>query len=152
MDSLQADLDALENAMRLFFQTMKRPQRWNIISAEAGVALDRPAAVILHILVAAGGSCRVQDVALQLGIEAPSVTRKTQELERLGYLRRVASTNDRRAVNLQITAVGETASKRLHAAQRKTISQVIANWPAAERQQFAQLFERFSNDLQNIDN
>jgi len=133
--------------MRLFFQTVKRPAHWEHVMARAGVNVDRPGAAILRTLTLSRGSSRLHDIAHQLGIEAPSVTRKTQELEQAGYVRRVPDPIDRRAISLHITPKGRSSSERLHAAQRELIKQAVADWPASERHHFIKLFERFSQDL-----
>lgn len=148
MGSLENDIETLENAVRLFGQTMKRPQRWAAITAQAKVSLDRPSAVILHTLVfGEHTSCRVQDLAARLGIEPPSVTRKTQELEQAGYLRRVPNPADRRAIDLRVTPKGRDAANRLWDAQRAILSEAVKDWSPADREKFVRLFERFSNDL-----
>lgn len=150
MNDLETDIEALDNALQLFFRAMKRPQRWTAVTDRAGINIDRPAAVILHMLVLAHPRhLRVQDVADQLGIEAPSVTRKTQELEQAGYLRRLPDEADRRAIGLQVTPKGRGVSNRLWKAQREIFSQALADWPANERRQFIKLFERFSQDITN---
>lgn len=148
MPSLDDDLQQLETAMSRFFQAMKRPQRWARVLQRANLQLDRPAAHILQILSNEGHpNCRVQDLAGQLGIEAPSVTRKTQELEALGYLRRRPDPRDRRAVDLSITPKGRAVARKLWQAQRESITQVLHDWPAKDRQQFVELFDRFSHDI-----
>lgn len=148
MSPLENDIELLENAVRLFAQTMKRPQRWAMVKDRAKLDIDRPSAVILQtLLLAERGSCRVQDLAVHLGIEPPSVTRKTQELERAGYLRRVADPADRRAIDLRITGKGRTIANRLWKAQRSILAEALQDWEPAERRQFVKLFERFSSDL-----
>jgi DNA-binding MarR family transcriptional regulator len=82
-----------------------------------------------------------------LAIEPPSVTRKTQELERAGYLRRVPDTRDRRAIDLRITPRGRRLAQQLHEAQRSVIMDALKNWKPEDRHQFAQLFQRFSHQI-----
>lgn len=148
MDSLERDIEILENAVRLFAQTVKRPQRWAAIMAQAKTDLDRPSAAILQmLLLGERGFCRVQDMAVRLGIEPPSVTRKTQELERAGYLRRVPDPADRRAVDLRITASGRKVANRIWSAQRTLLAEALQDWKPADRHKFVKLFERFSADL-----
>jgi DNA-binding MarR family transcriptional regulator len=148
MYSLEQDVANLENAIRLFVQTMKRPQRWAAIQALAGTDFDRSAAMILHILAQSGrNGCRVQSLATQLAIEPPFVTRKTQELERAGYLRRVPDTRDRRAIDLRITPRGRRLAGRLHEAQRSVLMDTLQDWKPEDRRQFIELFQRFSNQL-----
>ncbi len=148
MSPLDNDIERLENAVRAFAQTMKRPQRWSAVTARAKVDIDRPSAVILQTLLnTESASCHVQELALHLGIEPPSITRKTQELERAGYLRRVPNPEDRRAIDLRITAKGRTVANRIWKAQRSMLSEALQDWDPAERREFVRLFERFSSDL-----
>ena len=150
MTALESDLEVLERAMRMFFQTMKRPQHWATVSARSGLTIDRPSSGILHILMhSKGHACRVQDVAHLLGVEAPSVTRKTQELELSGLIRRVPDPRDKRAVDLRITPRGRMIAKRLWQAQREVMYQTLSNWDESERRTFVKLFERFSQDYVN---
>lgn len=147
MESLQPDLDTLEAAMRLFFQTMKRPHNWARTQRRSGVTIDRPSAVILQSLRIASGPSRVQDLADKLGIEAPSVSRKAQELEQAGYLRRLPDKHDKRAIDLHITARGRATADKIRKAQRDMIGEVLADWQPAERRKFVKMFERFSASL-----
>lgn len=147
MKRLETDLETLENAMIGFFRTMKRPQHWRLVTDRARITIDRPAAGILKAIMACPVPCRVQDLANMLSVEAPTVTRKTQELERAGYLRRVPDKDDRRATDLYITARGRSAAKKLWNSQRAIMANVLQDWNPAERQQFVQLFEKFSIEL-----
>lgn len=148
MSDLDTDIETLQRAVQLFAQTLKRPQQWAMITQEAGLTIDRPAAQILQTLILCQPKkLRLQELAIQLGIEPPSVTRKTQELEQNGYVERVADPQDRRATYLTITAAGREVAERLRAVQRQITTDALADWPAAERSQFVSLFERFSEDL-----
>jgi DNA-binding MarR family transcriptional regulator len=146
VQKIEADLGLIEEAMSRFFQALKRPGAWARITARAGVQIDRPSAGILHALKHQDG-CRLNDVASQLGIEAPSVTRKTQELELAGLVRRRRDPEDGRAVDLQLTARGRTVSRKLDEARRADMQDVLASWPAADRRRFVKLFDRFSQDV-----
>lgn len=147
MSPLDNDIETLEDAVRVFVHIMKRPQRWAAIAERAKVNMDRPSAIILQTLTGASGTCRIQDLAIQLGIEPPYITRKTQELERDGYLKRVADRDDKRAVDLHVTAKGRDVADRLRKAQRETIEEVLKDWDPEERRQFVKLFQRFSSDM-----
>src|SRR3982751_5820083 len=127
MATFDADLDNLQSALRTLFQTMKRPQQWIEITARAGVNIDRPAGTIIHMLLASPTSRhRVQDIASALGIEAPSATRKTQELEKAGYLERLPDPDDRRAVSVGLTPQGKRLGKKLQAAQREFLGEALS--------------------------
>lgn len=124
---------------------------WTTLAARAGIDLDRPAAVILHVLSEdATKSYRLNDLAQRLGIEAPSVTRKTQELETAGYVKRIPDPQDRRAVSLRVTMRGKAVSEKLRKEQQKWFAEVIADWPAKDRKQFVELFLRFSERLSEL--
>lgn len=152
MDPLTVDLTVLEHALRVLFQTMKRPGRWAEITALAGVNIDRPAGAIIHLLVTSPAEqYHLQDLANALGIEAPSATRKTQELEKAGYLERIADEHDRRAVSFRLTPAGSRLGKKIQAAQRQYLSRALAGWTAADRQHLVRLLERLSVDMANTD-
>jgi DNA-binding MarR family transcriptional regulator len=147
MSAVETDVEALQMAMRSLFQTLKRPNYWGLVMKRSGVELDRPAAVILHLLVSHDKSLRVQDVADHLGIEAPSVTRKTQELEKSGFLKRVPLADDKRVVTLHITPKGRKANKQIWKVQHTMLADVLRHWTAKEREQFIAHFARFSDEF-----
>ncbi len=127
---------------------MKRPQRWAHITALAGVSIDRPAGAIINLLLThATEQFRLQDIASSLGIEAPSVTRKTQELERAGYLARLPDPKDGRAVSFYLTPAGIQLGRSLHAAQREFLKRGMQTWTDEDARQLVALLERFNDDI-----
>jgi DNA-binding MarR family transcriptional regulator len=90
---------------------------------------------------------RVHDLANLLGIEAPSVTRKSQELEQAGYVRRVPDKHDRRAISLQVTPRGRAVSERISQAQRELIREALSAWDKESRRKFVKLFQQFTENL-----
>jgi DNA-binding MarR family transcriptional regulator len=146
---MDEDLNRLEDAMLLFFQTMKRPQRWTEITEQIGTIIDRPSGQILHILAPPGTTYGVQELASHLGIEAPSVTRKTQELEQSGYISRVRSSKDKRAVTLQITPAGRNLAHKITKVRRESMRSVLYGWSDTDRLAFINYFERFSSEIAN---
>ncbi len=116
--SLDEDLTLINEAMDSFVQAMSRPRAWDRTAARAGISLDRAGAVLLHFLEDSGQQgCHLSDIAHKLGIEAPSVTRKVQQLERQQLVRRVPDIKDRRASLLIVTPKGRSIIKRLHQAK-----------------------------------
>jgi DNA-binding MarR family transcriptional regulator len=148
MEQIDADINRLEQTLHAFFQTMKKPQRWAQITHDAGITLDRPAAMILHTLVRHEAEpLHLHELAQSLGIEPPSVTRKTQELVQAGYIERIPDPDDRRAVSFRVTPEGRSVSDTLHSVQRETLKQAFADWSPEDRQHFVALLERFSANL-----
>lgn len=147
MERRDSDIALLESAMLTLLQTIKRPRYWAEISARAKVELDRPAAAILRLLSLQDKDAGVHDVAASLGIEAPSVTRKSQELEEAGLLTRERDSEDRRIVRLRLTVKGRTAIRRLNAARTELLSEVLDKWSGADREHLVRLFDRFARDF-----
>ena len=75
----------------------------------AGVRVDRAGAALLYVLHAHGDS-RVTAPAEMLGVDAPSVTRKVQQLEKEGLVARRADSDDRRASCIELTNAGTARS------------------------------------------
>ena len=151
MSGFDIDVATLEDAVRSFIQTFKRPQHWTQVVTRSGVSLDRPSAIILQTLLAnKPRKLRVQDLAQQLGIEPPSITRKTQQLEEAGCLKRQVDANDRRATTLEVTAYGKRAADKLWTAHRQIMSDALRSWPASERHTFVKLFQKFADDMSMI--
>ena len=88
------------------------------------------------------------DLAEQLRIDAPAVTRKAQQLERSGFVSRTRDTEDGRATRLRLTAQGRRTISRFLAARRKWLTSLLAGWPEAEQAEFARLLRQFTSDIQ----
>lgn len=148
MENVQADIDKLESAINTFFRTLKRPTTWSDTLVRAKVDIDRPSASILHVLTTHTGTpFRVNDLAEIMGVEAPSITRKTQDLEKAGLVERRPDPNDRRATYVTTTAKGRTVAKRIWQARLDDITKILGGWSPHDRQEFIRLFERFGHDL-----
>jgi DNA-binding MarR family transcriptional regulator len=152
-EALTDNLETFEDSMHLFISTMKRPQSWSLITEMANLDIDRPAATILLVLIAQDSKiCRLHDLAEHLSIEAPSVTRKVQQLESAGLVIRQQDDQDKRAYDLKATKQGHQAAIKIRNAQRQMISKVFSGWTNDERKTFVNLFERFSKDMSSLYN
>jgi DNA-binding MarR family transcriptional regulator len=151
MSSLENQLDVIEKAMSLFFSSIKQPAYWSKVASLINENIDRPTAAILQSLAHSQNSeCQVQELALSLRIEAPSVTRKTQELETEGLVKRSHSSVDRRIVIVKLTDKGQDLANKIRKAQRQVLSQSLDNWDTNERQAFSELFDKFSRSFSEI--
>lgn len=143
------DIELIEEAMNRFVQAKSRPRAWERMRAHAGVDLDRAGAALLHVLEHPEyGTSRLSDVAHKMGIEAPSVSRKVQQLESEGLIARVADPEDGRASVLKITVKGQQVIERLHRAHHEQFADILQDWPAGDRAAFAKLFNRLSKDFE----
>jgi DNA-binding MarR family transcriptional regulator len=73
----------------------------------------RQAAILLLIQNAGKDGTYTRDLAVQMQVTAPSITRAVDKLVELNLISRSEDTHDRRQVNLRLTANGETYLKHL---------------------------------------
>jgi DNA-binding MarR family transcriptional regulator len=147
MSSLKTDVDRLDEALISLFQHLKRPASWTEITATAGVVLDRPSAGIIHILCSDKSRYTLNDLADKLGVEAPTVTRKTQQLEKQGLIRRRKSADDRRSIYIEVTDKGKEIDQLIRLARRRLSEKALENWATKDRVQFIDLFEKYVDSL-----
>ena len=102
---------------------------------------------LLYVLYVEGTSLRLTDLAEQLQIEAPAVTRKAQHLERSGLVSRTPDPNDGRVTQLQLTTQGRRTINRILTVRRDWLQTLLADWPQASQIEFARLLRRFTNDV-----
>jgi DNA-binding MarR family transcriptional regulator len=114
----------------------------------AGVRLDRAGAALLYMLYAHGDS-RVTALADMLGVDAPTVTRKVQQLEREGLVAREADAGDRRASRIRLTPVGRRSLESVLKARRRWFDQLLAGWDETDLASFAVMLGRFAAALEH---
>jgi DNA-binding MarR family transcriptional regulator len=113
----------------------------------AGVRLDRAGASLLFKLYIRGSSMRVTELAEQLGVDAPTVTRKIQQLERDGLVGRHADPDDRRASQIELTPAGRRTIERVNKARRAWLESLLSDWDTKDLDSFAELLGRFSESV-----
>ena len=92
-------------------------------------------------------SFRVTELAEVLGIDAPAVTRKVQQLERLGFVSREPDLEDKRATRIQLTSDGEETLERVLDARRKRLARLFDGWTSKELRSFSASLSRFAEIL-----
>jgi DNA-binding MarR family transcriptional regulator len=131
---------ALLTVGRLFTQAKAHAS----LCRAADVDLDRSGAALLYKLHTEGDGISLSVLAERLGIDAPAVTRKAQQLERSGLLRRERDERDARAQRILLTEEGRGQISRLLAARREWIGELLSGWTAEERLELAALLGRLS--------
>lgn len=132
--------------------TAPSPQDVNGIEAEladlcAHHGIDQAGLAILHVLHGEKATLRITDMAGRLSIDAPAVTRKVQQLERLGLVSRAKDADDARAGRLRLTPEGRRAVRKFLLARHRWLTALLAGWPPAERCEFARLIGQFTGDI-----
>ncbi len=133
-------IGALSTVARVFNQSKAH----TTLCRRAGVDLDRGGAALLYKLHVEGDDVHFTVLAERLGIDSPAVTRKVQQLERAGLVRRERDAKDARALRILLTEEGRDAIERLLAARREWLADVLSSWSAEERLELAQLLGRFA--------
>jgi DNA-binding MarR family transcriptional regulator len=144
--SVPPDVIEVERALARITYLLNRARQHDHIAAEAGVPVDRAAVPVLR-RIAECQPVRPGDLAAQLAVEAPHVTRQLQRLETAGYIQRVPDPADRRAHLVRLTDSGRDAVDRILDAGRQSIWQALAHWSPQEREQLATLFHRMVDDF-----
>jgi DNA-binding MarR family transcriptional regulator len=110
--------------------------------ARSGIDLERAATVLLGRIEELGPA-RLSDIALAAGVEISTASRPVARLVEQGYVERSTDPADGRACLLRTTPSGRDVMQRWRAARHEWLRDVLENFDADEREQFAELFERF---------
>lgn len=128
-------------------RAMNQVKSHELLAKRAGVDLDRSGAALLYNLYSEGDNVRLTELAERLGIDAPGVTRKVQQLEREGLLARAADPDDARAMRLTLTPAGRRSIDRLLAVREAWIEGTLEGWSGADRRDFARLLAQFASTM-----
>lgn len=107
--------------------------------------IERGALPVLLIL--RGGPMRPSEVASHLGLDLSTVSRHVAGLDKAGLVVRSPDPDDGRAQLLQLTESGERALADAMGRRRDLLLEVMADWPADDRQQLADLLTRLDTGL-----
>jgi DNA-binding MarR family transcriptional regulator len=108
--------------------------------------LDRAAYVILRHLDAAGPQ-NVSALATRLGLDGSTVTRQVSAMQRAGLIVREPDPRDGRATVVRPTAAGLDRVATVRAARTRLYGEILADWPAGDRRQLAELLHRLNESL-----
>jgi DNA-binding MarR family transcriptional regulator len=142
-----ATIATIETALYSLARRLRQAQLKDYISRQAGDDIDQAGMAVLYTLHGEKTGLRVTDLATRLGIDPPAVTRKAQQLERLGLVSRARDNRDARASWLRLTPEGRQVIKRFLVARHQWLTALLADWPAAECREFARLISRFADDI-----
>ena len=87
-------------------------------------------------------------LADRLGVDTPTVTRKIQQLERLGLVARDADPDDRRAHRIRLTDDGRETLVLLNDAKRRWLAALLEGWSIEDRDAFALLLGAFADRIE----
>ncbi|MGA7835311.1 MAG: MarR family transcriptional regulator [Acidimicrobiales bacterium] len=141
------DLTRIMESLSVLSHSFSSSRPHEHLLKEAGVRLDRAGAKLLFKLSRSSEPLRVGDLAELLGVDAPAVTRKVQQLEREGYVGSVPDPEDKRAKRVSLTRTGERAIDHMLAAMNKRLERLFQGWTSGEVADFVVSLERFARSL-----
>ena len=148
-EQISAVIGQIQTSLQGVTQSTNQVRVHEELLRAAGVRLDRAGAALLYKLrLYADTPFRVTTLATLLGVDAPTVTRKVQQLERLGYVAREPDPEDGRASLIRLTRGGQETVDRILAAHRDRLTRLFEGWDDDDVRQFGTLLERFSQSIQ----
>lgn len=110
-------------------------------------AVERATYILLVHLVKDGPQ-RAGALAESVHSDPSTVSRQIAQLVKLGLVERTADPEDGRATLLAATAEGSRVFAENRRTRNERIAALMADWPAADRDRFAELLGRFTTDLE----
>ena len=104
-------------------------------------AVTMPQLTLLDWIAESPG-CGIQDIAVGLSLTAPTVSVGVRRLERAGLLERQPNPRDGRAIQLSLTAQGQTLCQQAHAFRRDKMRRLLGGLSAQESATLLALLER----------
>ena len=139
-------LEDIDQALTMVVRGGNQARFHQLLMSKAGVSLDRSAYWVVSRLGDAG-AIRLSDLAALLGIEISTVSRQVQSLEQQGLVRRTADSTDRRAVRLELTAMGKRTLAKLRQSRRQILASALGDWAEGDKADLARLLNRLVDDL-----
>ena len=135
-------LEALIRSTQAFVRLITNGRAVESLLKRSRIDLTRADIHLLRTVAEADEPIRLGDLADRLVVDAPSVTRRVQALEARHLLRRQPDPVDKRAQRIELTGAGTRILERAMAAYRAWLSEVMADWSEADREQLARLLTR----------
>ncbi len=143
-----AAVEQVQQSLQVVARSVTQVRMHERLLQAAGVRLDRAGAAALYKLHLHGDAIRVTALAEMLGVDAPTVTRKIQQLEREGLVVRHADPADGRASRIRLTPAGRRTLERVLKARRAWLDRLLEGWDDQDLAHFAALLGRFSASLE----
>jgi DNA-binding MarR family transcriptional regulator len=147
------DTEEIQLAARLGDAMIGLNRQWAAVASQlAKLGIDKTAMVLLGALTGIG-PVRSNALAEAVYSDPSTISRQVAALVRDGLIERRADPDDGRASLLAVTDKGRQLVETRHRQKSCSIARMIAHWPADDREQFAELLERFVADHErNIPN
>jgi len=101
-----------------------------------------PSQLLLLDWIAASPGCGIQEIAAGLGVTSPTVSVGVRRLEEAGLLKRRPDPQDGRAIQIFLTAQGETLRRQAQEFRRRKVRRLLASLTPQEQETLLDLLER----------
>jgi len=115
-----------------------------------GPPLEQAQLDALEILAGEQSGWRMSEFADALRVDPSTATRAIRRLERHGLAERSAGETDRRIVTARATAAGQRTVEQVGRLRAIGMDRLLEPFDASEREQFAELLERFVNSIDDL--
>lgn len=131
-----------EEAAQRFLQLATRLRRLGAGVPPEEVTQISPSHLALLEYVATAPGCGVKEIATGLNLSAATVSISVRQMEKLDWLARQPHPNDKRAIQLFVTAKGTGILDSSHAFHRQKFEQLLSGLTPDERDTLLTLLER----------
>lgn len=90
----------------------------------------------------------MREIATYLSIRPPSATTLIEELKRLGYVRRVTDADDKRAIRVSLTPVGQELLRKQFKLIIKGIGEMMRPLTETEKKQFVTILDKILTNVE----
>jgi DNA-binding MarR family transcriptional regulator len=93
------------------------------------------------------GPCRFSELSGELKISAPTATGIIDRLEKSGHVKRIPDKEDRRAINIHLTAKGIRIAKTLRATLKDQWQTLLEKLSASDRENYLEILRKIFGTL-----
>jgi DNA-binding MarR family transcriptional regulator len=137
-DTTDATVDAalknVEHQISLFWRRARAIS--NQLSRQVHPDME-PAAYGLLTVIRREGPIRLTDLAMNIGVGKPSVSRQIAFLESIGLVSKEADPLDGRAQSIRLTPRGEEKMHQVQDARRQVFRERLGEWPVQDLEELA---------------
>lgn len=135
-------LQNVEHQISLFWRRARAIS--NQLSREVHPDME-PAAYGLLTVIRREGPIRLTELAMNIGVGKPSVSRQIAFLEGLGLVSKEADPLDRRAQSIRLTPKGEEKMHQVQDARRQVFQERLREWPVEDLQELARYMAKLNS-------
>lgn len=140
-DTVDSALQNVEHQISLFWRRARSIS--NQLSREVHPDME-PAAYGLLSVIRKEGTIRLTDLAINIGVGKPSVSRQIAFLEGLGLVSKEADPLDGRAQSIRLTPKGEEKMHEVQDARRQVFRERLGEWPLGDLQELARYMAKLN--------